>query len=201
MFKIMSCWLLMNSLLMAPALAEIEYSGNQTGARQAQPALKSLICNPALFGKMGSECKLDAVRLIGDWAWVAWSGKEAGGMSVLRRQGNNWMHITGGGGAMIVSTGIEAGVPRAIAEQLIPIQDFENVNELAILSAWELSVIRNRVYARHGRRFNDRRLQAYFETWPWYHPKSNYQDSMLSVREQRFIALVLSVEKQKGYLR
>ncbi|PKL76068.1 MAG: hypothetical protein CVV27_12160 [Candidatus Melainabacteria bacterium HGW-Melainabacteria-1] len=98
MFKLTLCWLLITSLMMAPALAAMEYSGNQSAARQEQPLLKALICSPALFGGIGSDCALDAVRIIGDWAWVSWSGNAAAGMSVLRRQGKSWKHITGTGG-------------------------------------------------------------------------------------------------------
>ena len=75
-------------VLTGPALA-LEYSGNLAGAKQAQPALRKLVCSPQLFGA-GQNCALNAVRLIGDWAWVSWSSGEAGGTSVLRRGGKGW---------------------------------------------------------------------------------------------------------------
>ncbi|MEZ0369493.1 MAG: YARHG domain-containing protein [Candidatus Sericytochromatia bacterium] len=193
---------LLGSLLFAglsPALAAIEYSGDLPAARQARPALQNLICSRQLFGG-GVGCTVDAVRVLGDWAWVAWSGKEFGGVSVLRRSGKAWKHITGGGGVMIVANAVEAGVPRAIAEFLVPIYPQEGVAELKTLSAWELLVIRNMIYARHGRRFTTRRLQEYFETWPWYHPNAHYSDKLLSAKERQLIEVILKVEKQKGYL-
>jgi hypothetical protein len=36
-------------------------------------------------------------------------------------------------------------------------------------SSWDLDVLRNEIYARHGRRFANPRLQSYFESQPWYH--------------------------------
>lgn len=44
-----------------------------------------------------------------------------------------------------------------------------NVAELQGKSSWELDVLRNEIYARHGRRFENRALQSYFDSQPWYH--------------------------------
>lgn len=41
--------------------------------------------------------------------------------------------------------------------------------ELSGLSAWDLKVARNEIYARHGRKFNDAELQSYFDSKSWYH--------------------------------
>ena len=40
--------------------------------------------------------------------------------------------------------------------------------ELELCSSSELSIARNEIYARHGRRFNDQTLQEYFDSMPWY---------------------------------
>lgn len=40
--------------------------------------------------------------------------------------------------------------------------------ELELCSADELTLARNEIYARHGRRFNDQTLQEYFDSMPWY---------------------------------
>jgi hypothetical protein len=40
--------------------------------------------------------------------------------------------------------------------------------ELSILTASELRIARNEIYARHGRRFASADLQAYFDSKPWY---------------------------------
>lgn len=181
----------------APAIA---YSGEITAGKQAEPALKAVICSPAQFGAIGSDCHLSEVRVLGDWAWVMWGGGEAGGSSVLKRTGKTWKHVMGGGGAMIVANAIEEGVPRDKAEFLVPIADFNTPEDLRNLSAWELLVMRNRVYARHGRRFSDARLQRYFESWPWYKARKDYSDKALSPTEKQYIDLIRRIEKEKGYL-
>lgn len=43
-------------------------------------------------------------------------------------------------------------------------------DDLAGLSDWELDVLRNGIYARHGRRFNRPDLQQYFDAQSWYRP-------------------------------
>jgi hypothetical protein len=43
-----------------------------------------------------------------------------------------------------------------------------NVSELQGRSSWELNILRNEIYARHGRRFDDHALQSYFDSQPWY---------------------------------
>ena len=40
--------------------------------------------------------------------------------------------------------------------------------DVAGLSAWELQLARNEIYARHGRRFTNQELQAYFDGCSWY---------------------------------
>lgn len=37
-------------------------------------------------------------------------------------------------------------------------------------SGWELDIMRNEIYARHGRRFNRQDLQDYFNSQSWYKP-------------------------------
>jgi hypothetical protein len=43
--------------------------------------------------------------------------------------------------------------------------------DLAGLSRWELDILRNEIYARHGRRFNRAELQAHFDQQSWYRPR------------------------------
>lgn len=47
-------------------------------------------------------------------------------------------------------------------------------NDLKGKSALELRLGRNEIYARHGRKFNDLSLQAYFNGCSWYAVKSSY---------------------------
>lgn len=43
-----------------------------------------------------------------------------------------------------------------------------DVAELAGLSTWDLRVARNEIYARHGRGFSNKQMQAYFDSKNWY---------------------------------
>ena len=47
-------------------------------------------------------------------------------------------------------------------------------DDLIGLSAEELRIARNEIFARHGRRFVDAELQAHFNTMPWYTPTLDY---------------------------
>jgi hypothetical protein len=50
-------------------------------------------------------------------------------------------------------------------------------------SAWELTVMCNEIYARHGRKFKEQKLQRYFESQSWYKPRysgEEFPDSLLS---------------------
>src|SRR4029079_4027795 len=48
------------------------------------------------------------------------------------------------------------------------------------LSLHELRLLRNEVYARHGRRVRAEWLQQYFFFQPWYQPDENFKDEELS---------------------
>ena len=48
------------------------------------------------------------------------------------------------------------------------------------LSLHELRLLRNEIYARHGRMFRADWLQQYFYTQPWYTPDENFKDEELS---------------------
>src|SRR5262249_13724704 len=58
---------------------------------------------------------------------------------------------------------------RALSEQM-----------LQGLSLHELRLLRNEVYARHGRMFRADWLQQYFYQQPWYTPDENFRDETLS---------------------
>jgi hypothetical protein len=59
----------------------------------------------------------------------------------------------------------------------------------------DLRVLRNEIYARHGRVFKDKELQKYFAAQPWYQPNPNFKDEMLSENESRNLAIIAEVEK------
>lgn len=188
---------------LSPVFASIEYSGNVKQSQKNYLSLKKVICR----GEKGY-CDLSRVRVIGNWAWVIWGLEEAGGSSVLKYSGGNWKIVTGGGGALGIQDAINAGVPKSIAEMLVPsfglyigdTQDKISESDLETYSEWDLMIARNSIFARHGRIFKYKPLQDYFMTWPWYRPDPNYHDGMLSEIEKYNANVILQVEKSKGYM-
>lgn len=59
----------------------------------------------------------------------------------------------------------------------------------------DLKVLRNEIYARRGRVFKDKNLQAYFAAQPWYKPDPEFEDEMLSSNEFRNLALIKEAEE------
>lgn len=50
--------------------------------------------------------------------------------------------------------------------------------------------LRNEIYARHGRRFQDPQLRRYFASFSWYKPSSSFREGMLSETEKRNAQLI-----------
>lgn len=72
--------------------------------------------------------------------------------------------------------------------------------KLATLSAYQLRLARNEIYARHGRRFQDAQLQAYFDAKPWYHgtiASDAFDVSVLNDTELANIARIQEVEAKR----
>ncbi|HKD26222.1 MAG TPA: YARHG domain-containing protein, partial [Xanthobacteraceae bacterium] len=65
--------------------------------------------------------------------------------------------------------------------------------ELQGLSADQLAIIRNEIFARRGRYFKDDGLRAYFSRFSWYQPRA--WDVPLSPVEQANVKLVQSFEQ------
>jgi len=195
------------SLITLPAWA-IEFSGQGKLAQMHYPALKKIVCSPQHFGGIGKDCDLDRVRIIGAWAWVSWSGGEAGGNSLLKLTGKSWKHITGGGGAMNAENAMQVGLSQAQAEMLVPSLGMEigqssdklNPEDIDYLSEWDLMVARNAIYARHGRIFQHKPLQDYFASFSWYKPNPKYHDGLLTALEKYNANVILQLEKKKGYM-
>lgn len=72
-------------------------------------------------------------------------------------------------------------------------------DELGKLNKDELRIARNEIYARHGRKFNDRELQDYFNSKPWYRgtvEANRFSDNMLSKIELQNLDLIKDYEKR-----
>lgn len=66
------------------------------------------------------------------------------------------------------------------------------------LSRRDLRLLRNTIYARHGRPFKSPLLAQYFELKDWYEADSSYTDARLTALDKRNIQLVKSEEDRLG---
>src|SRR6185503_6287265 len=64
------------------------------------------------------------------------------------------------------------------------------------LSLHELRLLRNEVYARHGRMFRAEWLQQYFFFQPWYNPDENFKDEELSGNDKLNVETIVKYENQ-----
>jgi hypothetical protein len=66
---------------------------------------------------------------------------------------------------------------------------------LGALFAEDLRVLRNEIYARHGRVFKDVKLQKYFETQSWYKANPDFKDEQLNEIEIKNLAKIKEAEE------
>lgn len=66
--------------------------------------------------------------------------------------------------------------------------------QLGDMFAEDLRVLRNEVYARHGRVFKDADLQKYFEAQPWYKANPDFKDDQLNEIEAANLAKIKAAE-------
>ena len=64
------------------------------------------------------------------------------------------------------------------------------------LSLHELRLLRNEVYARHGRMFRAEWLQQYFFFQPWYAPDDNFKDEQLSGNDKTNVETIVRFENK-----
>jgi hypothetical protein len=95
------------------------------------------------------------------------------------------------------SRGIAGPLPAQPKAEGGPFADFGRRyltrDELQGLSADQLAIVRNQIFARRGRYFKDDWLRAYFSQFPWYRPYA--WDVPLSPLEQANVKLVQSLEQ------
>ena len=64
------------------------------------------------------------------------------------------------------------------------------------LSLHELRLLRNEIYARHGRIFKTVWIQQYFGGQPWYDPKEDFKDEDISGSDKTNIETIVAYENQ-----
>lgn len=70
-------------------------------------------------------------------------------------------------------------------------------SDLYGMSSEQLELARNEIYARHGRKFDDPDIRAYFEAQSWYNgviEPEDFTEDMLSEIEKRNIQFIKSYE-------
>ena len=86
---------------------------------------------------------------------------------------------------------------------LLPLSDqvYLTREDIEGLSAEELRIARNEIYARHGRLFRDEGLQAYFNSCDWYVgtiSADDFSDSVFNEYERANKDLIVSYEHELG---
>jgi hypothetical protein len=64
------------------------------------------------------------------------------------------------------------------------------------LSLNELRLLRNEIYARHGRQFQAQWLSQYFFGQPWYQPDDNFKDEQVSGTDKTNVETIVAYEKK-----
>lgn len=73
-----------------------------------------------------------------------------------------------------------------------------SVDELRDLSRRDLRILRNTVFARHGRAFKTNSMRTWFERMEWYRVDPKYTDKRLTKTDLENIKLIRSVEDSIG---
>lgn len=81
------------------------------------------------------------------------------------------------------------------AEYLIVMGKPLSADQLTEIPTAELRILRNAVFARHGRTYERPGLGDYFYSTKWYAPNTQYNDSLLTADDKANVNLILSLEK------
>ena len=82
-------------------------------------------------------------------------------------------------------------------------KNFLTKEDLDGKSKWELVIMRNEVFARHGRRFKRLDIQEYFNNQSWYKPiylPENFPSYLLSEIQINNVKFIIKREKEIIYL-
>ena len=84
----------------------------------------------------------------------------------------------------------------AVAEQKVLAGERVSQTDIAGLPKPRLRILRNMVYARHGRIFDTAEMRNYFNRQPWYEPRNDYRDSMLTAADRANVETIQAEEKR-----
>jgi YARHG domain len=91
----------------------------------------------------------------------------------------------------------QAAPQTPVASLPIGSQIYFTVGDLSGFSNGQLDILRNEIYARHGRRFRRADLQAYFDRQPWYRPvyaPDAFPERLLSPVERHNVELIANYQ-------
>lgn len=71
-------------------------------------------------------------------------------------------------------------------------------SDLRGLSAKQLTLARNEIYAFHGRAFNDPDLRKYFASRPWYRMNPRYSDKLVPPLQKANAQFIADYQRRKG---
>ncbi len=84
----------------------------------------------------------------------------------------------------------EGGVRWELNNKYLP------MGKLKTLSLWQLRLLRNTIYAKHGKIFQDSTLNEYFQKTYWYQSRVDFKETDLNKIEQVNVGKILEYEKQ-----
>jgi hypothetical protein len=175
-----------------------------------------------LEGYIGSPRQVDSLKVADGWGLVSWSLNDGGGMDIHHKLDGRWIYIAGGGGAVGPRELFRYGVPRGTIPKLLTYRVSEAEMSEAVASfrapewawltaerrltdedldgygAWELMLMRNEIYASHGRRFQDPELNAYFKSRPWYRVNPDFHDGLLTPLERANASYISDYQRRNN---
>lgn len=101
--------------------------------------------------------------------------------------------------ALQENTSDTSGIPEhlyKIENYLTPVDRVVTAAELAGWSKAELRVMRNEVFARHGRIFQSADLQDYFSKKAWYRQNTSYSDDLLTAVDKENVRIIQEHEEK-----
>lgn len=163
------------------------------------------------------------VRQAGSWVLcdISW-GQDGTGQGLFHRHKTSWETAISSGGVLSARELAVFGVPRRDWEKLLgrkltqdelsaarevfakPVWTWltrertVQATDLEVYSGLELTLMRNEVFALHGRVFQDPYLKSVFSTRTWYRPDGKFTESKLSAPEKANVSAISSYQKKSG---
>ncbi|MEO8513723.1 MAG: YARHG domain-containing protein [Ignavibacteria bacterium] len=90
------------------------------------------------------------------------------------------------------SSGGNSSLYPQASERLLTGDDVSN------MSGWDLKIMRNEIFARHGYIFKSEEMRSYFSYEKWYTPRYENVDDMITDVEKKNIELIKRYESRAG---